>query len=107
MKDKGGRPSKYGPNILQQTWRYYNRYELRRTKIPFLEELEIELDISRDTRNRWMKKYPNFKYAIGMIKALQKLRLMERCIYSRKNVRRYIFFLITLHGMRPQVCFCS
>jgi len=100
QKNRGGRPTKYGPHVIPTAEKYYEQYKSHQTLVPFMEELELELRITRETRNQWMKKYPDFAYVIGLIKLLQQVRLMERCIYSRKHPRRFIFLLKTLHGMR-------
>lgn len=97
--EKGGRPTKYTGEIQQKCEEYYNRFRQLKTKVPFLEELELELDISRDTRVRWEKLHRRFSDTVYKVKTLQKLRLQQRVVYSAKNPYGEVFLLKANHDM--------
>lgn len=95
-----GRPSKYHPQAKRIMLEYYDRYsKLTRKNVPFIEELCMELEIDESTLWRWAKKYEFCKTYIGRLKALQKLRLMQRCLYKESNVFGEIFLLKSNHEM--------
>ena len=100
MVNKGGRPTKYGPKTREIMTDYYSRYrKLTRKNVPFIEELCIELDIDESTLWRWAEKHEFCKTYIGRLKALQKFRLMQRCLYKESNVFGEIFLLKSNHDM--------
>ena len=103
-----GRPCEYCQDkdaILQKTTSYF---ELcwQKMKMPFVEELSLELDKDDDTIVEWAKKkndddcfeHPEFSAIIKKLKTLQKLRLMQR-ILGRYNATGGIYLLKVNYGM--------
>ena len=93
-KHRGGRPTKYGEEILIKTQEYINKcndeieefhktrgeksdsYDrLVRVKLPSHVGLALHLDVSKDTLYEWGKEYPEFSYSLTKIKQLQEERL--------------------------------
>lgn len=100
---KIGRPTKYGPQVVEKANEYYERC-LGAAKdsmdlIPFIEQLAVELDVDGDTVWEWDKQHPEFSEAIKKIKSLQKLRLQQRSL-GTVNPTGAIFLLKANHGLK-------
>lgn len=99
-KHAGGRPTKFNDEILTKTRSYYQRHvnpKDGKVTIPYVQELAIILDISRETMNQWEENIPEFSDTIKRIKNLQELRLLQRTL--SKNPTGAIFQLKANHGM--------
>lgn len=103
---KIGRPSKLNQELIDKIHKYHN-YCIEASEIPYIERLEIQLDIGHETVSDWINKDSKkneslrdlkilFAEAIKKIKKLQKLMLMEKLIKS--NSIGAMFLLKTVHG---------
>ena len=103
---KTGRPSKLNQGLIDKIYKYHD-YCVERTEIPYLERLEIQLDISHETVSDWIDKNSSkneslselkilFAEAIKKVKRLQRLMLQEKLIKS--NSIGAMFLLKTVHG---------
>lgn len=102
-KHPGGRPSKYADHMLEIAQSYFEECQADRERIPYLEELDLILGISDETRRRW-KKQPDKEEFCGTIKkvlVLQELRLIQNCQTMAETLRS-IFLLKVVHGYRER-----
>lgn len=99
MKNKGGRPTKYYPAIVDKVEDYFKT--VNTDELPSIEGLANYMDISRDTIYEWQKHYPKFSYTIKKILIKQKLKLMNDGMYGGKEVNAgmAIFLLKANHGL--------
>ena len=106
MSKKIGRPSKLNQELIDKIYKYHD-YCIETSEIPYLERLEIQLDISQETVSDWINKDSSnnellsdlktmFSEAIKKVKKLQKLMLMEKLVKS--NSIGAMFLLKTVHG---------
>jgi hypothetical protein len=108
-KNAGGRPTKYSDEILRKTEEYFQKSYGKvdgKFRIPFIEELALELNVDEDTVVEWMNKknddsslvYPEFSATYRRIFLLQKLRLKQAGLRG-KSQSFIIFLLNSNHGM--------
>lgn len=106
-KHAGGRPSDYSGEVLQKTKDYYTRCldtKEGKVNVPYVEELAVILDVSRETIYAWCKEPEKreFSDTIEKIKNLQRLRLMQRTL-GRFNAAGAIFQLKANHDMKDRI----
>ena len=108
---KTGRPTKLNQELIDKIHRYHEHC-IKTSEIPYLERLEIQLDISSERVSQWIKtivesdsdKYGDpvnvlkikFSEAIKKVKKLQRLMLQEKLI--KYNSIGAMFLLKTVHG---------
>ncbi len=108
-KHAGGRPTKYSKEMLVKAHEYFLRCYGKidgKHRIPFIEELALELEVDEDTIVEWRNKknddgslvYPEFSATYSHIFLLQKLRLKQHGLRG-KNQSFVIFLLNSNHGM--------
>jgi len=111
IKHTGGRPSKYSDEILAKAEDYFLKCYGKidgRPRVPFIEELALELGVDEDTIVEWKNKrnndgslkYPEFSATYSKIYTLQKLRLKQTGL-TGKSQSFVIFLLSSNHGMLP------
>jgi hypothetical protein len=100
MKRPEGRPTKYNEEILQKTKDYFSNC-LKSNSIPFIEELSLVLDISRETIYAWCKEEDKkmFSDTVKKIITSQKLALLKGSLDKDKFTPGYIFQLKINHDM--------
>jgi hypothetical protein len=107
-KNVAGQPCGFCQNhkeILLKTKQYFEECK-GKFKMPFVEELALELDYNEDTLIEWIRytghefdlEHKEYSAAYAKLKTLQKLRLQQR-ILGRYNPRGGIFLLTVNHGM--------
>lgn len=94
MKNKGGRPTKYVPGLINKIDEYLSEAVPENMKIPTVEGLCLKLGISRETFYAWGKKYPEFSDTIKLIKLKQKEHLTEIGIFGGKEINASIVALL-------------
>ena len=95
------RPTDYSEEKLKIAQDYFN-YCNTNKKIPYLERLAINLDITRETLYQWSKdkeNKPEFSYTIKRLEDLQRLALLEMSIKKDSFTPGQIFQLKANHGM--------
>jgi len=108
-KHAGGRPTKYDDKMLAKAQYYFLKCygEIDgKQRIPWIEELALELDVDEDTLIEWKNKknhdgslkYPEFSATYSRIYLLQKLRLKQAGLRG-KSQSFIIFLLNSNHGM--------
>lgn len=100
--NKGGRPTKYIPEIIYpKIEEYISECGREATELPTVEGLAIKLDVNPDTLFEWSKVHPEFSESIKKILARQKKQLMNDGMYGGKevNAAMAIFLLKANHGM--------
>ena len=103
LKNAGGRPTKYIPDVVYPKITAYIESCCReRTELPTVEGLALALDVRTDTLYRWAKKYSKFSDTIKKIAEKQKNQLMNDGMYGGKKINQAmaIFLLKVNHGMR-------
>ena len=81
-----GRPSEYGPHVLEITKAYFESgYKERGQQIPTKAGLGIILGHSQDTLNRWGKEYHEFSEALRMGLNYTELELLDGGLTGRFN----------------------
>lgn len=109
FKHAGGRPTKYSEDMLVKAKKYFDRCYGKidgRLRMPFIEELALELEVDEDTILAWKNKknedgtltYPEFSATYSRIFLLQKLRLMQSGL-SGKSPSFTMFLLSANHGL--------
>lgn len=99
-----GRPSKYNEELQQKAEAYYQKC-IDKKQVPFIQELQLELGITRETVNEWKTakyengnlKFPAFSDIAFKIDTLQELALLKRGI-GGKAATFNMFLLKTKHG---------
>lgn len=108
-KHASGRPSKYSEEMLSKAQGYFLRCYGKmdgKQRIPFIEELALELEVDEDTIVEWKNKknddgsliYPEFSATYSRILLLQKFRLKQNGLKG-KNQSFVQFLLNANHGM--------
>ncbi len=107
MAHAGGRPTKYSPAMVAKAKAYYQRCLRAKDstgkqviRIPWVEELALELDIDDDTIVEWCKDddKKEFSATIKKLNTLQQLRLSQRTL--GKNPAGSIFLLKVNHNKK-------
>ena len=108
-KHAGGRPSKYNDEILTKTKLYFEHcfkgqktnegQWIAKPRTPFIEELQLELDVDDDTIVEWAKKFPEFSATYNKLKLLYKLRLKQILTKGKSNPLGPKFLLETEFNM--------
>lgn len=93
-----GRPTKYRGKYLKSAEKYLKEC-CAKQKIPFIQELSMQLGINDDTLNEWCKAREDFSATIKRVKDYQKMRLMDDGLASRVNSTMAIFLLKANHNM--------
>jgi len=103
-KNKGGRPTKYKPEIFPKIEEYLAMCGREQTSLPSVEGLAIHLDVNSDTIYEWAKRHPEFSVTLKKIAEKQKQQLMDDGMYGGKevNAAMAIFLLKVNHGMRDK-----
>jgi hypothetical protein len=99
---KVGRPTNYGPGMLQKAQQYIQECKAGHT-IPFIEELALELDVNDDTIVEWSKEHEEFSATIRKLKTRQKIELMRGGLSKAMQPNMAIFLLKANHGLDEKV----
>jgi hypothetical protein len=108
-KHSGGRPTKYSEEMLSKAQGYFLKCYGKidgNIRMPFIEELALELGVNDDTVVEWANKknddgsliYPEFSATYSRILLLQKFRLKQTGLKG-KNQSFVQFLLNVNHGM--------
>lgn len=99
--NKGGRPTKYTPAVLNRIDGYFQTVGREQTQLPTIEGFAEYLGIATDTVWRWSKKYKDFSDTVKKVVEKQKKQLMDDGMYGGKevNAAMAIFLLKANHGM--------
>jgi hypothetical protein len=107
-----GRPTKYNEEMLKKTQQYFDECLngvkdrsgkiIKQPRVPYIEELELMLDISDDTIVNWAKDEdkPDFLATYLKIKKLYKLRLKQLLVRGKTNPLGAKFLLEAECGVR-------
>lgn len=100
-KNKGGRPTKFKPEIIAKANEYLQEAIPQNMKIPTVEGLALKLGVNRDTLYEWADKYPEFSDTLETLKMRQKEYLIEIGIFGGKEINATIVQLLLRvnHGM--------
>lgn len=110
-KHSGGRPTKYNVNMYKKAKAYFDECFqgvrdvsgkiIRQPRVPYIEELELMLDIDDDTINEWAKdnNKKEFSATYYKLKKLQKLRLKQMLVRGKTNPLGPKFLLEAEHGL--------
>jgi DNA-packaging protein gp3 len=101
IKNKGGRPTKYIPELIAKIDEYFEEAIPDNMRIPTVEGLCLKLDITRETAYQWGKEHKEFSDTLELIKVKQKEYLTEVGIFGGKEINANIvaLFLKANHGM--------
>jgi len=104
VKNKGGRPTKYKPDVFKGIEGYMEKCGKEQMALPSIEGLAIYLGITSETIRQWAKKYKEFSWTIKKIVDKQKKQLMDDGMYGGKevNAAMAIFLLKVNHGMNEK-----
>jgi len=83
----GGRPSKYGPEILEETAKYLVNYKDSGDLIPSIAGLAVRLGVCRDTLHTWSKEddKPEFSDIYAKLLATQENLLVNNGLSGAFN----------------------
>ena len=91
---KVGRPTKYKPELVDETLDYIDN-----TDMPYIEDLALQLHVDEDTIGAWTKQHPRFLGAIKRLKMKQKVSLLKKSLDKEYATAGTIFQLKANHGM--------
>lgn len=102
IKNKGGRPTLYSENMLNEVFAYLSR--LNHDELPTMAGLALHLGVSKDTLNEWEKVHSEFSVALKRVMLKQEVKLINDGIYGGKEVNATIVKLLLQnnHGMREK-----
>ena len=95
MSKKRGRPTKYRPIFVKKVKNYYEKC-LKENVMPFIEDLELILEVSGDSIARYVEAHGDFSGAIERINTLQRKSLKKIAL---SNYNGAIFLLKANHGL--------
>lgn len=93
-----GRPSDYSEDKLTLTKKYIDDC-IAEEDIPFVEQLAVKLDTSKQTVYSWADKHPEFLDAIKRIETIQLFLLQKGSLIGKYNPTSAIFQMKANHGM--------
>ena len=88
--------SKWNDNVITVVEAYYASCKEKK-EIPYVEEVAVELDITRDTLYTWIKDHKNLADTIKKIQNLQRIMLLKATL-DRNKATGGIFQLKANHG---------
>lgn len=97
-KNLGGRPPKPTKEVANEIALNYYESCKANSQMPFVEELCILLDITRETLSKWQEEIDGFSDTIKKLAILQALMLQKQGMSSGKPTME-IFLLKANHGM--------
>lgn len=100
---KTGRPTKYDKElIIPQVIEYLESCGREQTKLPTIEGLALQINVSRDTLYEWKKHDKEFSYTIDRLQMIQKNQLINDGIYGGRDINSQIVSLLLKanHGIR-------
>ena len=99
---KGGRPTKYNPEVFAKIEEYMSMCGRENMALPTIEGLAEYIGVISETIKEWTKKYPKFSASIKKLVDRQKNQLMNDGMYGGKEINQAmaIFLLKVNHGMK-------
>ena len=99
-----GRPSKYKPEFCDKAEEYLQAHqdaygERLEVKLPTIDGFAIYLEVTKPTLYDWEKEYPEFSYALGLIRKEQKERCLNNGLSGSYNATIAKLILSSNHGM--------
>lgn len=93
-KNKGGRPTKYRPEVIKELNKYLEEAIPQNMKIPTVEGIALKLGINKTTLYLWAKKHKEFSNALKELKMRQKEALTSIGIFGGKEINATIVALL-------------
>ena len=99
-----GRPTKYCPEIIEQTQQYLDTYKELGDVIPTIAGLACELHIPRETLHRWIRDddKPDFRHIMGELMAKQERMTLSGSMSGDLN-STISKLVLTKHGYSDKV----
>ena len=98
---KAGRPTKYSAEALKKAQNYIQKCR-KCNRMPFIEELALELGVNDDTLVEWGEKHSEFSATLGHLKLLQRLALKRGALERKLQPNIAIFLLKVNHGLNEK-----
>jgi hypothetical protein len=105
MMGETGRPTKYNEEMHSKA-DIYIKLCLNNKRIPYIEELALELDVNDDTLVEWGKDHDEFSATIKRLKMLQKLCFKRDALERKIHPTMAIFLLKANHGLNEKITEC-
>jgi hypothetical protein len=93
-----GRPSKYSEEMHAKSDAYI-KLCLSNKRIPYIEELALELGVNDDTLVEWGKDHDEFSATIKRLKMVQRLCFKRDALERKIHPTMAIFLLKVNHGL--------
>lgn len=90
----------YSSEKLEAAKAYYQELFNDLKRVPYLEELALQVDCDTDTVTNWAAAHAEFRSVIKKIKELQRLRLQQKGMDGKIKATMPIFLLKANHGFK-------
>ena len=89
LKNMGGRPTKYGEDIIRRSEEYINScvddLENKKVNLPKAEGLAFYLKVSRSTLYEWGRNYKEFSHILESLNQIQVNRVINEALAGNYN----------------------
>lgn len=99
LAENAGRPSKYGPHVLDETEKYFTIDQAELPKLlPTIEGLAIKLGVHVDTIYEWEKVHPEFSELLKIARQVQKFVWVQNSLQGNYNSNFAKFYGMNTFG---------
>lgn len=88
------RPSKYGPEVIEELQNYLQEAIPENMDIPTVEGLALRLGVVKKTLYNWADRHEEFLHALEELKMRQKQHLIKVGIFGGKEINQSIVSLL-------------